>query len=210
MLKTSLQGCVLSIGVLFLVGCGTGEIVPLDLRAIEPPAVPIRDRVKVAITTFEDARSETGVGVEQARIGLRTHLAGGETYFVVNGGKLGPAVSKVMADYLTKRGLEAWVATPADSRTPDIRIDGRVREYRSTAKSHFGWTELVVLTKVDVDAINLADQSTVRMTLNGQKQDVKVVFDTRDLERLMNEALDDSFKEFLKDTRIADRRMGFK
>ena len=210
MLKPTMMGGVISVSLLLLVGCGAGEVVPLDLRAEEASTAKKADRVKVAVGIFEDSRPATDAGTDKARIGRRTHLGGGGTYFTVKGGQLGPAVSKVMADYLRMRGLDAWVVTPTEPRTPDIQITGRVREYQASAISHVGWTELTVRTKVDVEAEDLADQSRVRMTLNGQGQDVKVVFDTQDLEQLLTEAMNDSLKEFLQDTRVADRMMRLK
>lgn len=201
-----------SVGIFFTIGCGSGEIVPLDIRAAQPPVATKTDRVKVAVSVFEDARPDNDVRADKARIGIRTHLAGGETYFTIKGGQLGPAVSQVVADYLTQRGLDAWVTKPGDStgRTPDVSLSGRIMDLRAHANSRFGWTELAVRTKLYVEAINLADQSAVRMTLNGEGQDIKTVFDEPDLERLLNEALNDSLKEFLSDTNIANRMMRLK
>lgn len=201
---------MMSVGMVFALGCGAGEVVPLDIRAAQPPVSTKTDRVKVAVSVFEDARPDNEVRADKARIGIRTHIAGGETYFTIKGGQLGPAVSEVVADYLTQRGLDAWVAKPGDNRVPDVSLSGRLLDLRAHANSRFGWTELAVRSKLYVEAINLADQSAVRMTLNGEGQDIKTVFDPEDLERLLNEALNDSLKEFLSDTNIANRMMRLK
>ena len=200
----------MSAGMLFSVGCGAGEVVPLDIRAAQPPVATKTDRVKVAVGVFEDARPDNEVRADKARIGIRTHVAGGETFFTIKGGQLGPAVSQVVADYLTERGLDAWVIKPGDGRTPDVSLTGRVLDLRAHANSRLGWTELAVRTKIYVEAVNLADQSAVRMTLNGEGQDIKTVFDPPDLERLLNEALNDSLKEFLSDTNISNRMLRLK
>ncbi len=197
----------MSVGFLFSVGCGTGEVIPLDIRAAQPPVNTKTDRVKVAVSVFEDSRPDNDVRADKTRVGIRTHIAGGETYFTIKGGQLGPAVSQVVADYLVQRGLDAWVAKPGDSKPADIKLNGRVLDLRAHANSRFGWTELAVRTKLAVEGINTADQSAVRMTLNGEGQDIKTVFDPQDLERLLNEALNDSLKEFLQDTNIANKLM---
>ena len=196
-----------SVGFLFSIGCGAGEVIPLDIRAAQPPVNTKADRVKIAVSVFEDTRPDNDVRADKARIGIRTHITGGESYFNIKGGQLGPAVSQVVADYLTQRGLDAWVSKPGDGKTADITLNGRVLDCRAHANSRMGWTELAVRTKLAVEAINLADQSAVRMTLNGEGQDIKTVFDPPDLERLLNEALNDSLKEFLQDTNIANRLM---
>jgi uncharacterized lipoprotein YajG len=201
---------LMGMAFLFSAGCGSGEVVPLDIRASQPPVAAKADRVKVAVSEFEDVRPDNDVRTDKSRIGLRTHLGGGETYFTIKGGQLGPAVSQVVADYLTQRGVDAWVAKPGDSRTPDVTLNGRVLDLRAHANSRFGWTELAVRTKIFVEAVNLSDQSAVRMTLNGEGQDIKTVFDEPDLERLLNEALNDSLKEFVNDTNIANRMMRLK
>ena len=201
---------VMCMGLLISFGCGSGEVVPLDIRAAQPPVATKADRVKVAVSEFEDARPDNEARADKSRIGIRTHIGGGETYFTIKGGQLGPAVSQVVADYLTQRGLDAWVVKPGDSRTPDVSLSGRVLDLRAHANSRFGWSELAVRTKLFVEAINLSDQSAVRMTLNGEGQDIKTVFDEPDLERLLNEALNDSLKEFLSDTNIANRMLRLK
>jgi hypothetical protein len=201
---------VMSLGLLFTVGCGTGEIITLDIRAAQPPVNTKADRVKIAVSVFEDSRPDNDVRADKARIGIRTHIGGGETYFNIKDGQLGPAVSQVVADYLTQRGLDAWVAKPGDGKSPDIVLNGRVLDCRAHANSRFGWTELAARTKLAVEALNTADQSAVRMTLNGEGQDIKSVFDPPDLEKLLNEALNDSLKEFLADTNIANKLMRLK
>jgi hypothetical protein len=198
------------IAVPLSLGCGSGEVIPLDIRAAQPPVATKADRVKVAVSVFEDVRPDNEVRSDKTRIGIRTHLGGGETVFTIKGGQLGPAVATVVADYLNQRGLDAWVAKPGDSRTPDVSLTGRVLDLRAHANSRFGWTELAVRSKLYVEAVNLADQSAVRMTLNGEGQDIKTMFDPPDLERLLNEALNDSLKEFLSDTNIANRMMRLK
>jgi uncharacterized lipoprotein YajG len=195
-----------SVGLMFSIGCA-GEVITLDIRAAQPPVSTKTDRVKVAVSVFEDSRPDNDVRADKARIGIRTHIMGGESYFNIKGGQLGPAVSQVVADYLVQRGLDAWVGKPGESKTADIVMNGRVLDCRAHANSRFGYTELAVRTKLAVEAINQTDQSAVRMTLNGEGQDIKTIFDSPDLERLLNEALNDSLKEFLQDTNIANRLM---
>jgi hypothetical protein len=200
-------GGVLSLGLLSMVGCGGKDAVPLAVQAAAPSTATKGARVKVAVSVFEDARPDNVARTNKSQIGLRTRLGGGETDFTIQDGQVGPAVSKMVAEYLTQRGLEAWVTGPGDPRTPDVSLKGRILDLRAHANSRLGWTELAVRTKLAIEAVNLADQSAVRMTLNGEGEDYKTFFSPPALDRLLNDALNGSLEEFLRDTNIAKRML---
>ncbi|MBM4125689.1 MAG: hypothetical protein FJ246_12195, partial [Nitrospira sp.] len=121
-----------------LVGCvGTGEVVPLDLRAIPPVAGQDAQKGEPAsflVVPFEDLRTQ------QTRVGLRTHFWGGVTYFDVPGGKPGDVLAHVLAEYLKQKGWQAEVGPIGKAGAPDVTLTGQVQELTTHAKSRFGST----------------------------------------------------------------------
>jgi uncharacterized lipoprotein YajG len=197
-----------SVAFVFMTGCGSMEAIPLDIRAAPLHVSPKADRVRVAVGIFEDSRPDSQVQPDQARIGDRSHLAGGNSYFNIKGGKVGLAVSQVVADFLNQQGVDAWVSRPGDPRSADVRLNGRVLDLNAHAQSHFGWTELVVRSKVAVEAVNVGGQNSIQMTLKGNDQNVQRIFDAEDMEQLLNQAVNDSLQDLLHDTNMANTLTG--
>src|SRR2546427_10398634 len=98
----------LGAGLIALAGCaGKGEVVTLDIRTTPPATEAMAktsDGVRVAVAAFDDARPET------KRLGTRTHLWGGETYFDLTGGKPADVVPLVIAEELKQKGGRAEVS----------------------------------------------------------------------------------------------------
>ena len=127
---------VLSLGLLASSGCGgSGQTFYLDVLPKQQPAqMADPETVKIVIEPFEDRR------VEKNRIGMRTHLWGGTTYFNVAGEKPGQVYAQALAERLQARGWQdrAWtvkVAPAGSSPDADIVISGQIFEFAANAKS---------------------------------------------------------------------------
>jgi hypothetical protein len=198
------------IGLVALTGgcAGTGEVVTLDVREARaaPKAGPETGRpaqpVKVAVAAFDDARQEKG------RLGVRTHLWGGTTYFAVPGRKTGEVVAETLADYLRRKGWQVWVAKPgtdAGQGQPDVTLTGRIQEFSADAKSRVGSTRITVTSKLVVEGVNAVDGSRVHVRLDGSSAESVVWFDPDDVRALVQEVLKESVDKFVANTKIENR-----
>lgn len=190
-------GCV---GLVTIVGCaGTGEVIPIHLRATpavgEKAAAPLR----VAIGAFEDGR------LYQTGLGVRTHLWGGVSYFDVPGSKPADAVAHALTEYLTAKGWR--VVKPEQGEGVDVVIAGKIQECSVRAKSRVGFTEITTHTKLAIQAANRGDGSVVRMVLNGTGAEDVFWFDPDDVEAVVNEVLASSFSKLTQDTTVVNRML---
>jgi hypothetical protein len=188
---------------MMIVGCaGTGEVIPIHLRATpaagEKAAAPLR----VAVGAFEDGRQH------QTGLGVRTHLWGGVSYFDVPGSKPADAVAHALTEYLTAKGWR--VVKPGNSEGADVVIAGKLQEFIVHAKSRVGFTEITAKTKLALQATNSADGSVVRMVLNGSGTEDVFWFDGDDVEEVVNEVLIDSFSKLTQDTAVVNRMFRLK
>jgi len=204
-------GAVAVLGLFVGSGCaGSGKVLSLNVR----PQFPVEqfdkpESVKIVIEPFEDERTE------KSRIGLRTHLGGGVTYFNVMGGKPGDTVAQALADVLKHKGWHgrAWNVTLAPSgggptvSDADIIITGEVLEFAANAKSRFFSTKISTETKLVFRAHNLADQSTTIRHVEGSQTHSVFWFEPEDVQKLMASTLRDGIDRFIADTRIEDRSL---
>ena len=203
--RRTLLLCWLSL--IALVGCaGNGEVIPLQVHPIvtgPDGVVKQRAPVRVAVGTFEDDRSyKTGLG-------YRTHLWGGFSYFDVAGGKPADVVAQALTDYLTAKG---WQVTKqgAGDKEADVVLTGKMLDFSAHAKSRVGFTEVMTKTKLALQAQNVADGSTIRMTLNGSGGDEIFWFDPEDAQALLNDVLTDSFGKLVQDTTVENKQLRLK
>ena len=192
------------LSLIAMAGCaGTGEVIPLQIHPIVTGSEGVakqRAAVRVAVGPVEDGRShKTGLGV-------RTHLWGGVSYFDVPGGNPADVVAQVMTDYLTAKG---WLVTKrgAGDAGADVVLTGNILYFSVHAKSRVGFTEVTTKTKLALQAQNVADGSTVRMTLNGSAGDDVFWFDPEDAQALVNDVLTDSFGKLVQDTKIENKSL---
>lgn len=181
---------------LLLGGCqGAGEMVNLNLHSLQspPPAQP--EPLKIAVHPFEDLRSTPD------RIGLRTHLGGGATYFTAWDGDIEHGMARIAVQYFRQQG---WDAELADPKSPpaDVTLIGKIKEFSARAKSRFGSTALEVHVLIQFEAHNKRDRSIERITLGAKGSDTSVFFDPHDLEELTNDVLKDTFMQFMKNTHV--------
>lgn len=199
------------LGLIVLVGCaGKGEVIPLHVRANDstgPAMAKESSGLSVAVTAFEDSRPEKN------RLGTRTHFWGGESYFMVPGGKPGEVAAQVVADYLKRKGWRAELVKPGGSITEssaDVTLSGKLLDLSVDAKGKFLETEVSSKSKVVVQALNRADGSTVRMTLNGAGTESVFWFDPEDAQELMNEVLTASLEKLVANTKVENNLLRLK
>jgi len=187
-----------------LAGCaGTGEVIPLQIhptmtgpeRVAKPKAA-----VRVAVGSVEDGR------VHKTGLGVRTHLWGGVSYFDVPGGNPADVVARALTEYLTAKGWQVTKQGASDNET-DVVLSGKILDFSVHAKSRVGFTEITTKTKLALQAKNVADGSTIRMTLNGSGGDDVFWFDPEDAQALVNDVLTDSFGKLVQDTKIENKTL---
>lgn len=193
------------IGLMALAGCaGTGEIVPLQIHPLATGAkvdATQKGPLRVAIGSFEDRRSH------HTNLGIRTHLWGGVSYFDVPGGKPADAVAQALAGYLTAKG---WQVVTQEAGPADVLITGQILALSVHANSRVGFTEIDTNTKLSLQADNLADGSTIRLSLHGKGLNDVFWFEPEDVQSLMNDVLEDTFRKVIQDTIVEDKRLRLK
>jgi len=192
------------LSLIALAGCAsTGEVIPLQIHpTMTGPerVVRLKAAVRVAVGSVEDGRShKTGLGV-------RTHLWGGISYFDVPGGNLADVVARALTEYLTAKGWQVTKRGAGDNEA-DVILSGKILDFSVHAKSRVGFTEVTTKTKLALQAQNVADGSTIRITLNGSGGDDVFWFDPDDAQVLVNEVLTDSFGKLVQDTKIENKSL---
>jgi uncharacterized lipoprotein YajG len=195
---------MIGVGLMTLTGCSTkGQVVTLDVQAVAPggdaAGKAMGGDTNVAVGSFEDGRPQKN------QIGVRHHLFGGETPFDVAGGKPGEVVGRVMGEYLKRKG---WSINP--NGAPDVAVSGKVLDFSADADSKLFSTEITVRTKVVVEAMNKADGSIVRMTLNGDGSQRVFWFEPEDVQKLLSEVLTESLEKLVVNTKMEDKQLRLK
>jgi uncharacterized lipoprotein YajG len=166
-----------------------------------------KNDVTIAVLPFEDARPEQG------RIGSRSHLWGGQSYFDVPGGKPSEVIADAVADYLKSKGWKArMVKSPeaAAREKADVLLTGKVQGLAVDAESKFARTNITAKTKLAVQGQNVSDGSVVRMTLNGAGSQRVFWFNPEDAQKLLNEVLSESLEKLVLDTKFEDHTLRLK
>ena len=195
------------VSLIALAGCaGTGEVVPLQIHPIvtgSEGGAKQSSVIRVTMGSIEDGRSHmTGIGV-------RTHLWGGVSYFDVPGGNPADVVAQALTDYLTAKGWQVTKRGAGDTGA-DVVLTGKILDFSAHAKSRVGFTELTTKTKLALQAQNVADGSTVRMTLSGSGAEDVFWFDPEDVQALMNNVLTDSFGKLVQETTVENKLLRLK
>jgi uncharacterized lipoprotein YajG len=186
-----------------LAGCrGTGEVRTLDLRE-KLPMVQVTDiePVKIVIEPFEDRRTDKG------RVGTRTHLWGGTTYFNVPGDRLAEMITQRLADRLKTRGWNdrVWnvrVAPAGAVPDADIVITGQVQDFSASAKSRVFSTVIDTSSRFHVQAQNQSDHSTTIRRVEGARTRTVFWFNNDDVQEQLSATLRDGIERLLGDTMI--------
>jgi hypothetical protein len=204
-------GIVLVASLLMGAGCGgTGKTVYLDVQPKQAAAQYMEpEPVRIVIESFEDRR------LEKSRLGLRSHLWGGVTYFNVAGERPGDVIAQALADRLKTRGWKdrAWTVRVASSgvvKNPndaDIVISGQLLDFSANAKSRLFSTVVNTSSKIVFIARNLGDQSVTIRTIEGAERDTVVWFSQDDVQQLLAETLKDDIDRYLADTMIEQKAL---
>jgi len=192
-------------------GCGgTGKTYYLDLQQKQVAAQFMEpEPVRIVIVPFEDRR------VEKNRLGMRTHLWGGVTYFNVAGERPGDLIAQELGDRLKKRGWKdrAWTVRVATSGTEtnisdaDIIISGQLLDFSVNAKSRLFSTAVTTSSKMMITAKNLGDQSATIRNIEGTQRDTVFWFTDDDAQALMAATLKDGIDRYLADTTIEQKAL---
>jgi len=204
-------GIALTATVLMGAGCGgTGKTFFLDLQQKHTTAqYQEPEPVKIVIEPFEDRR------LEKSRLGLRTHLWGGVTYFNVAGERPGDAVAQALVDRLKARGWKdrAWAVrmvshgAVTNQNDADIVISGQLLDFSANAKSRLFSTVIHTSSKIVITAKNLSDQSSTTRSIEGTQRDTVVWFSDDDVQQLLAATLKDGIDRYLEDTTIAQKAL---
>lgn len=201
-------GVLLSVGMLAVLGCrGSGETVHFDVvPKQETEHMADLDGVKIVIEPFEDRRAD------KSRIGMRTHVWGGETYFNVTGDKPGNVYAQALAERLKGKAWsgQSWnarVDRAASAPDADIVISGQIFEFVANAKSRVFSTALSASTKLTITALNKIDGSSTSRSLEGSQTDTVIWFLEDDVKRLMTETIKDTLDRYILDTTISQRAL---
>ena len=164
------------------------------------------ESVTIVIEPFDDRR------MEKSRVGTRTHLWGGVTYFNVTGERAGDAIAQALANRLKSRGWrdQPWNVrvAPAGSVTDaDIIISGQVNEFSVNAKSRVFSTVVSTASKVTVLARNRGDKSSTTRTVEGAQSRTVFWFSDDDVQELLAATLQDGINRFISDTMIEQRAL---
>jgi hypothetical protein len=197
---------VLSVGLLASSGCGgSGQTYYFDVLPKQQAAqMADPETVKIVIEPFEDRRAE------KSRIGMRTHLWGGATYFNVAGEKPGQVYAQALADRLQAKGWldRAWnvrVAPAGSVPDADIVISGQIFEFAANAKSRLFSTYVTASNKLTITARNNTDRSATSRSIEGSQSDTIIWFAEDDVKQLMAATVKDALDRYLSDTTISQR-----
>jgi hypothetical protein len=119
-------------------------------------------------------------------------------------------VAQVVADNLKSMGFQVWVKKSDVSEVPDkpdITITGQVQQLSVHARSRFFSTKLTAKVKVVIRAANASDRSTVRLNLEGMRENAVFVFEPGEAQELVNRTLKENLDKLLADVRVQDRAL---
>jgi hypothetical protein len=197
---------LLLVGLMTKAGCGgSGQTIYFDVLPQQQPVQQAEpEGLKIVIEPFEDRR------VDKQRIGMRTHLWGGTTYFNVVGEKPGVVYAQALADRLRAAGWldRSWdvrVAPAGSMPNADIVISGQIFEFAANAKSRLFSTYITTSNKLTITARNNIDHSSTSRSLEGAHSDTVVWFSEDDVKRLMSANVKDTVDRYLADTTISQR-----
>jgi len=194
------------VSLLITSGCGgNGQTFYLDVVPKQMPAQMAEpEAVKIMVEPFEDRR------VEKNRVGMRTHLWGGVTYFNVVGGKPGEVYAQALAERLRARGWHdrSWdvrVVPAGSAAGADIVITGQIVDLAANAKGRMFSTALTASGKVTISARNNGDKSTTNRSIEGAQTDTVFWFSEDDVQKLLTATIKDTIDRYVEDTTISQR-----
>jgi hypothetical protein len=110
------------------------------------------------VIPFEDGRAD------RTKVGSRSSMWGGETYFNVSSGSAGEETAQAFADYLKRKGWQAQYAKTAPVASeagPDVVVSGKILELAVDARRGVFLTDIEARTKLVIQASNREDSSSL-------------------------------------------------
>lgn len=205
-----------AVGLLLLLGCsGKGDIIPMNLTPKQPKSTNGTVQVvkatagpRVTVIPFEDGRAD------RTKIGSRSSLWGGDTYFNVSSGSAGEETAQAFADYLKRKGWHAQYAKAAPSATEagsDIVLSGKILELAVDARRGLLLTDIEARSKLVIQASNREDHSSlVRTDAHSGSHDNVLWFEPQDGEDILSEVLEKNFERFVVNTKFEDQAIRFR
>ena len=207
---------LVAMGLLLTIGCsGKSDIIPMNLSAkpyaqsndAGQPAKAISSP-RITVIPFEDSRSD------RSKLGSRTSMWGGETYFNLSNGTAGEATAQAFANYLKSLGWQAQYAKsepPATDNGPEIVLSGKILDLAIEAKKGFLMTDIEAKSKLIIQATNRQDHSSLTRTdAHSGSHDNVFWFEPQDGEQILSEVLEKNFERFVMNTKFEDRMIQFR
>lgn len=196
---------VAGVAALAVVGCGgPGQTVPIAVTAsMAPPPAKTSNALRVAVTPFEDLRSDkTAVGRWQHFVETTVDK------LIPDKGTPADQVTDFVSDYLKLAGYQVTRLQAGQTAAPgsaDIVLTGQIENYWGEAVGRFFRAELKAQNRLVIKAQNASDGSTVRTTVGGEGETKVVCFCPSDMEQLQSVALGESLARFLGDVVVVNR-----
>jgi len=203
---------VLIVAMMFSVGLiagcgGTGRAFYMDLQKKPPPTPYVEpEQVKIVVEPFEDQR------LDKSRLGMRTHLWGGVSYFQVASERPGHVVAQALVERLKTRGWRdrGWnvmMVAPGSVTDADIVISGQILDLSANAKSRVLSTVLSTSLKLVMTAHNLGDRTATMRSVEGTQHNTVFWFSDDDLQELAATTVQDGIARYIVDTTIDQRAL---
>lgn len=188
---------VAGLGFLALVGCARkAEVISLNLQGAEAATAKTSEGLAVVVTSFEDQRPD-----HMSRLGVWHRRWDSADYLNVPGGKLADTMPKLFVEHLNSKGWRAQAGT--DGKGADVVLSGKVLVLWIDADGGWFNTSIDVKSKITLQALNNADGSVVRMTINGDGTKRVFWFDPeKDAEWLTSEVLRESLDHLVANTKV--------
>lgn len=193
--------------VLAMTGCVGGRTMELGLE-YDPGRAPVRP--------FEDGPSRVVLVPFEAAEGIDTALGAwvgvsGRKDTIVSSRPVGEAVTGAVRDYLEKTGFTVETAEPgtdpADypSPPPDLVISGMVEGFEVYGSSQLGSTTIEATLVMRAFVRNVADGSTLTVTIEGAAEPKTVVaFDSGVFEDTATDVLSDAVERLFSSSVLRD------
>lgn len=154
-------------------------------------------RPTVVVQPFQDIRTDS------THLGSRTDFWGNHQIFHLAGGEAGKVTAISLTRHLKSKGWNvSLVSADGEPLKADVVLSGQVQQLSVNAQGNFMSTDMTAATKVKVEALNVADGSTVRLTLKGHASQGVFWFEPEDAQQLVKSVLVESFNIILSATKV--------
>jgi len=186
-------------GVMTLGGCAGSDVFQLRLHDVMHSTMEqAGGNLSVLVSDFSDQRPPA------EHLGSHICIIGHITPFDLMDSNLEKGVSDAFVDFLQKSG---FTVTNGTRGIADVRITGKVTKFSANATGKFLRTNLEVEMIMEFAIANVADGSTIRMTIGAGGTDDVIFFGAEDMEALVNEVLQEGFEELVEQTVVQGKTL---